>query len=70
MDYSSDEDQAERTSYLKELKDCSAFGLSSRSKIASDEKATSLEYGKNSGESKRAEGQKSYKESTLDFLLE
>jgi len=55
---------------LKELKDGSAFGLSSRSRIASDEKATSLEYGKNSGESKRAEGQKSYRESTLDFLLE
>lgn len=71
MDYSScSDDEIEKTSYLKELKDSSAFGLSSKSRICSDEKVTSNEFCRNSGESKKAEGQKSYRESTLDFLLE
>jgi hypothetical protein len=70
LDYSSDVEDVERNIYLKELRDNSAFGLSSRSRIAFDEKANSLEYGKNSGESKKAEGQKSYRESALDFLME
>jgi len=73
MDYSSGSDEeahSGKVSLLREFKD-SVFMSGKTQKFTSYEKnGAQIEFGKASGDTTKAQGQKSYRESVLDFLLE